>query len=87
MHRFLIAIEKAGKNFPAYSHSPDLPGCVAQERHGRTLKIRCMRQSGCISGDFTKTVCRSEITFVCDTGQERLFFGQGVLVQENYPGI
>jgi predicted RNase H-like HicB family nuclease len=29
MHRFLIVIEKAGKNFPAYSHSPDLPGCVA----------------------------------------------------------
>ena len=27
MHRFLIVIEKTGKNFPAYS--PDLPGCVA----------------------------------------------------------
>ena len=27
MHRFLIVIEKAGKNFFAYS--PDLPGCVA----------------------------------------------------------
>ena len=27
MHRFLILIEKAGKNFSAYS--PDLPGCVA----------------------------------------------------------
>jgi predicted RNase H-like HicB family nuclease len=27
MHRFLIVIEKAGKNFSAYS--PDLPGCVA----------------------------------------------------------
>jgi predicted RNase H-like HicB family nuclease len=27
MHRFLIVVEKAGKNFSAYS--PDLPGCVA----------------------------------------------------------
>jgi predicted RNase H-like HicB family nuclease len=27
MHRFLIAIEKAGKNYSAYS--PNLPGCVA----------------------------------------------------------
>lgn len=27
MHRFLIVIEKAGRNFSAYS--PDLPGCVA----------------------------------------------------------
>jgi predicted RNase H-like HicB family nuclease len=27
MHRFLIIIEKAAKNYSAYS--PDLPGCVA----------------------------------------------------------
>lgn len=27
MRRFLIVIEKAGKNYSAYS--PDLPGCVA----------------------------------------------------------
>jgi predicted RNase H-like HicB family nuclease len=27
MHRFLVIIEKAGKNFSAYC--PDLPGCVA----------------------------------------------------------
>ena len=27
MHRFLIVVEKAKKNFAAYS--PDLPGCVA----------------------------------------------------------
>jgi predicted RNase H-like HicB family nuclease len=27
MHRFLIVIEKAGKNYSAYS--PDLPGCIA----------------------------------------------------------
>jgi predicted RNase H-like HicB family nuclease len=27
MHKFLVVIENAGKNFSAYS--PDLPGCVA----------------------------------------------------------
>jgi predicted RNase H-like HicB family nuclease len=27
LHRFLIVIEKAGKNYSAYS--PDLPGCIA----------------------------------------------------------
>lgn len=27
MHRFLIVIEKAGRNYSAYA--PDLPGCVA----------------------------------------------------------
>jgi len=27
LHRFLIVIEKAGKNFSAYS--PDLPSCIA----------------------------------------------------------
>ena len=27
MHRFLVVIEKADKNYSAYS--PDLPGCVA----------------------------------------------------------
>ena len=27
MHRFLIVVENAGKNYSAYS--PDLPGCVA----------------------------------------------------------
>lgn len=27
MYHFLIVVEKAGKNFSAYS--PDLPGCVA----------------------------------------------------------
>lgn len=27
MHRFLIVIEDAGRNYSAYS--PDLPGCVA----------------------------------------------------------
>jgi len=33
MHRFLIVIEKAGRNYSAYS--PDLPGCVAT---GKTRK-------------------------------------------------
>ena len=32
MHRFLVIIEKAGKNYSAYS--PDLPGCIAT---GKTL--------------------------------------------------
>ncbi len=27
LHRFLVVIEEAGKNYSAYS--PDLPGCVA----------------------------------------------------------
>jgi predicted RNase H-like HicB family nuclease len=30
MHRFLIVIEKANRNYSAYS--PDLPGCVATGR-------------------------------------------------------
>ena len=33
MHRFLVIIEKANKNYSAYS--PDLPGCIAT---GRTRK-------------------------------------------------
>ena len=33
MHRFLIVIEKAKKNYSAYS--PDLPGCIAT---GKTVK-------------------------------------------------
>ena len=33
MHRFLVVIEKAKRNYSAYS--PDLPGCVAT---GRTLE-------------------------------------------------
>ncbi|MBI5298286.1 MAG: type II toxin-antitoxin system HicB family antitoxin [Chloroflexi bacterium] len=27
MHRFLVVIEKTGRNYSAYS--PDLPGCIA----------------------------------------------------------
>ena len=27
MHRFLVVIERAGRNYSAYS--PDLPGCIA----------------------------------------------------------
>jgi predicted RNase H-like HicB family nuclease len=30
MHRFLVVIEKAGRNYSAYS--PDLPGCVVTGR-------------------------------------------------------
>ena len=30
MYRFLVVIEKAGRNYSAYS--PDLPGCIATGR-------------------------------------------------------
>ncbi|MFZ5877772.1 MAG: type II toxin-antitoxin system HicB family antitoxin [Chloroflexota bacterium] len=30
MHRFLVVIEKTGRNYSAYS--PDLPGCIATGR-------------------------------------------------------
>lgn len=30
MHRFLVVIEKTGRNYSAYS--PDLPGCIASGR-------------------------------------------------------
>lgn len=30
MHRFLVVIEKVGRNYSAYS--PDLPGCIATGR-------------------------------------------------------
>jgi len=42
MHRFLIVIEKAKKNYSAYS--PDLPGCVAtfhQKVSIKNLKQKC----------------------------------------------
>jgi predicted RNase H-like HicB family nuclease len=32
LHRFLIVIEKAGKNYSAYS--PNLPGCIATGKTG-----------------------------------------------------
>lgn len=42
MYRFLIVIEKAGKNFSAYS--PDLPGCVATGKT-REETARNMREA------------------------------------------
>jgi predicted RNase H-like HicB family nuclease len=36
--RFLIVIEKASRNFSAYS--PDLPGCVATGRTRKSTEIR-----------------------------------------------
>ena len=36
MHRFLIVIEKAKKNYSAYS--PDLPGCVAAGKTKETVE-------------------------------------------------
>lgn len=54
MHRFLIVIEKAGKNYSAYS--PDLPGCVAtgkttedaeeQMHEAIAMHIRGLRDDG-----------------------------------------
>ena len=38
LHRFLIVIEKTGKNFSVYS--PDLPGCIATGKIRRKLKER-----------------------------------------------
>jgi len=38
MHRFLMVIEKAGKNFSAYS--PDLPGCVATGKNHEDTEER-----------------------------------------------
>lgn len=74
MHRFLIVIEKAGKNYSAYS--PDLPGCVATRRlclldlpvwwpvgpakPGRWPKSGCTKRSKCTSADLLKTECRSQ---------------------------
>jgi len=43
MHRFLVIIEKAGKNYSAYS--PDLPGCVAT---GKTREETEERMHGAI---------------------------------------
>jgi predicted RNase H-like HicB family nuclease len=42
MRKFLIVIEKAGKNFSAYS--PDLPGCVATGKT-RTIAEKNMYQA------------------------------------------
>jgi len=36
LHRFLIVIEKAGKNYSAYS--PDPPGCIATGKTGEETK-------------------------------------------------
>lgn len=54
MHRFLIVIEKTGKNYSAYS--PDLPGCIAtgktrdeaeEQMHGAiALHIRGLIEDG-----------------------------------------
>ncbi|MFA7304015.1 MAG: type II toxin-antitoxin system HicB family antitoxin [Methanoregula sp.] len=36
MHRFPVVIEKAGKNYSAYS--PDLPGCIVTGKNREELK-------------------------------------------------
>ncbi|OGO39060.1 MAG: hypothetical protein A2Z03_06335 [Chloroflexi bacterium RBG_16_56_8] len=42
MHRFLVVVEKANRNYSAYS--PDLPGCVATGKTSEEAK-RNMRQA------------------------------------------
>ena len=67
MHRFLIVIEKAGKNYSAYS--PDLPGCVAtgktreetEERMHETIE---MHIRGLIEDGMQVPKSHSSATFV-----------------------
>lgn len=42
MHRFLVVIERAGRNYSAFS--PDLPGCVATGKTRREVE-RNMHQA------------------------------------------
>lgn len=57
MHRFLVVIEKAAKNYSAYS--PDLPGCVAtgetREEADRSFHIR---QFNYTCRDCARITCR-----------------------------
>ena len=67
MHRFLIVIEKAGKNFSAYS--PDLPGCVAtgktrEETEERMHEAIEMHIHGLIEDGMPVPKSHSSATFV-----------------------
>jgi predicted RNase H-like HicB family nuclease len=64
MHRFLIVIEKAGKNYSAYS--PDLPGCVATGKNREETKERMhkaieMHLQELIDVKRPALVCRAEL--------------------------
>jgi predicted RNase H-like HicB family nuclease len=61
--RFLMVIEKAGKNFSAYS--PDLPGCVATGKTCEKTEERMHEAIGMhIRGLIEKWFARPEIPFV-----------------------
>jgi predicted RNase H-like HicB family nuclease len=67
MHRFLIVIEKAGKNFSAYS--PDLPGCVAtgktrEETEKRMHEAIEMHIRGLIEDGIPVPKSQSSATFI-----------------------
>jgi predicted RNase H-like HicB family nuclease len=67
MHRFLIVIEKAGKNYSAYS--PDLPGCVATGKTRESVEERMhevieMHIRGLIEDGMTIPKSHSSATFV-----------------------
>jgi len=67
MRRFLIVIEKAGRNYSAYS--PDLPGCVAT---GRTradttrnmLEAIQLHIQGLLDDNLPVPQCRSSAEYV-----------------------
>jgi predicted RNase H-like HicB family nuclease len=67
MHRFLIVIEKAGKNYSAYS--PDLPGCIAtgktrEETEERMQEAIGMHIRGLIEDGMPVPESHSSATFV-----------------------
>ena len=67
MHRFLIVIEKAGKNFSAYS--PDLPGCAAtgktrEETEERMHEAIGMHIHGLIEDGIPVPKSSSSATFI-----------------------
>jgi predicted RNase H-like HicB family nuclease len=67
MHRFLIVIEKAGKNYSAYS--PDLPGCIAtgksrEETEDRMHEVIGMHIRGLIEDGMPVPKSHSSATFV-----------------------
>ena len=67
MHRFLVVIEKAGKNYSVYS--PDLPGCIAtgktrEETEERMHEAIEMHIHGLIEDGMPVPKSHSSATFV-----------------------
>jgi predicted RNase H-like HicB family nuclease len=64
MLRFLIVIEKAGKNYSAYS--PDLPGCAATGKKREDAEDRMHEAIEMhIRGLVKRRTTGPEITFLC----------------------